>query len=316
MENPSQNSKTSSGKPLLQYTLKQLLLLTVLIAAFAAITVEFGQYALSALPLTFAGGGVLLILHGLSAIRLTLLKFGFLMAVWYFLVTLGTVGCVDPSGPVRASQCRFNLKQIAVALYNYHEAYGTFPPAHVADENGRPTHSWRVLILPFIEQQALYDQYDFREPWNGPNNRQLATVRVPLYGCPEEDPLSTSTSYVAVLGPETVWPGSQSTKVSDVVDGTANTLMVVEVANSGIHWMEPRDLELSSMAFRVNPRQGRGISSYHPHDKWGRPAHLSANVVLVDGTAHALWNTISPPQLRALLTIAGHEPVDLSPYDW
>jgi hypothetical protein len=92
--------------------------------------------------------------------------------------------------------------------------------------------------------------------------------------------------------------------------------MVVEVANSGIHWMEPRDLELSSMALRVNPRQGRGISSHHPHDKWDRPAHLCANVVSVDGRAHALWNTIPPRQLRALLTIAGHEAVERNPYEW
>ncbi|MCH7990236.1 MAG: DUF1559 domain-containing protein [Planctomycetes bacterium] len=80
--------------------------------------------------------------------------------------------------PSRRGQCKNNLKQIGIAFYNYHDEYGSFPPAYIADENGNPMHSWRVLILPFMDQQELYDQYRFDEPWNGPHNSQL-TEHVP-----------------------------------------------------------------------------------------------------------------------------------------
>src|SRR5262245_66359 len=78
----------------------------------------------------------------------------------------------------RRSQCKNNLKQIALALLNYESRYGTFPPAYVADESGKPMHSWRVLILPDLDQQALYNDYNFSEPWDGPNNSRLLT-RIP-----------------------------------------------------------------------------------------------------------------------------------------
>ena len=77
--------------------------------------------------------------------------------------------------------CSNNLKQIAMALHMYNEQYGSFPPAYIADENGNPKHGWRVLILPFLDEQALYDKYDFDEPWNGPNNSKLADSMPPVY---------------------------------------------------------------------------------------------------------------------------------------
>lgn len=73
----------------------------------------------------------------------------------------------------RRVSCLNNLRHIELALHNYHNAHGCFPPAYIVDESGRPMHSWRVL-LPYLEQEALYDQYDFSEPWDGPNNRKLA----------------------------------------------------------------------------------------------------------------------------------------------
>src|SRR4051812_9073955 len=81
---------------------------------------------------------------------------------------------LSPStGPREASkrtQCKNNLKEIALALHNYHEAYGCFPPAYIADKDGRPMHSWRVLILPYLDEKPLYLKYRFDEPWNGPHN--------------------------------------------------------------------------------------------------------------------------------------------------
>ena len=82
------------------------------------------------------------------------------------------------------STCKNNLKQIGLALHNYHDRYQSFPPAFVADENGKPMHSWRVLLLPYLDQADLYARYNFNEPWNGPNNLKLGDEIPEVYGCP------------------------------------------------------------------------------------------------------------------------------------
>ncbi len=191
--------------------------------------------------------------------------------------------------PPRSSQCKSNLKQIGLALHEYHSKYGCFPPAYIADAEGRPMHSWRVLILPFLDQLPLYKQYRFDEPWNGPNNQRLTDKALAIYTCPSDDQTekngrSRFTSYVAIVGPETAWPGGKSVADRDISDGFANTLLVVEVANSRIPWAEPRDLQIRQMAPTINSKSGQGISSRHGN---------GANVLIADGSAENLqaWVT-------------------------
>lgn len=210
------------------------------------------------------------------------------------------------AGPAaRRSQCKNNLKQIALALHNYHDKYDCFPPAYIADSSGRPMHSWRVLLLPYLDHGDLYEQYRFDEPWDGPNNRRLADKIVSVYACPGEhtrpdQSARAMTSYVAVVGPETMWPGAGSTKISEVKDGMTNTLMVVEVANSGIHWMEPRDLHVLQMAPTINAKSGQGISSPHTG---------GANAALADGSVRFISDQTTAELIRGLLTINGQETI-------
>jgi hypothetical protein len=195
-----------------------------------------------------------------------------------------------------ASQCRGHFCGIALALHNYADAYGSFPPPFIADEQGRPMHSWRVLILPFIDQKDLYSRYRFDEPWDGPNNRQLHSESIRLFNCttrfPDED--SPLTSYLAVVGPDTVWPESGTVRPQDVTNGLRNTLMVVEVGNSDVHWMEPRDLHVLQMAPTINPKSGQGISSPHYLEK-------GAHAVMVDGSSCILPNSLSADEVRGML---------------
>jgi hypothetical protein len=177
----------------------------------------------------------------------------------------------DINGPRkrRRPQCMSQLRNVALALQTYATNNdGQLPPAYIADATGRPMHSWRVLLLPYIEQQALYDRYRFDEPWNGPHNSQLAGLIPELYQCPEDvadrNEPQPWTSYVAVVGPHTMWPGAESGTLDKIPDGASHTLLLVEVRNSGIHWMEPRDLHIDMMTMRVNPPEGQGISSVHP----------------------------------------------------
>ncbi len=203
--------------------------------------------------------------------------------------------------PSRRSQCKNNLKQIALALYNYHDLYGSLPPAFVADASGRPMHSWRVLLLPFLDHAPLYNRYRFDEPWDGPNNKKLADTILAIYNCPSDDhggtgTPSTMTNYVAIVGSETAWPESGTTTFKDFSDGVPNTLLVVEVANSGIHWMEPRDLHLLQMAPTINAKSGQGISSRHTG---------GANVLAADGSTRFIPDRLSAEDLRAWLTAHG-----------
>jgi prepilin-type processing-associated H-X9-DG protein len=194
-----------------------------------------------------------------------------------------------------------NLKLIGLALHNYHDAYGCFPPAYIADENGRPMHSWRVLILPWLGQEEIYDQYRFDEPWDGPNNRKLHDLTVSAYVCPSHPEARHATAYAAVIGPETAWRGAEPLRLEAVRDGRDRTILLAEVSAPAIHWMEPRDLEFDRMSFAINgPKSAAGLSSRHPG---------GANSLLVDGAVRFLKQTLAANGLRALLTVAGGEEV-------
>jgi hypothetical protein len=190
----------------------------------------------------------------------------------------------------RRTACQNNLKQIALAMHNYEAQYGVFPPAYVADEEGKPMHSWRVLLLPYLEQEALYGQYNFDEPWNGPNNSLLAATIVPVYACPSQPGTSTNTNYVVVVGQNTMFRGDQPARLQDIVDGTANTVMVIDAANTGINWLEPRDLDMNSVLAAIGP---------HPS---------VVQVVMADGSVRALpVGPIGTQKLQPMLTMDGGE---------
>ncbi len=205
----------------------------------------------------------------------------------------------------RRSACVNNLKQIGIALYNYHGSHKVFPPAYIADAQGKPMHSWRVVLLPYFEDDStrqLAEQYNFDEPWNSPHNRALAGAMPAVYRCPSDESNTTQANYAAVVGPQTGWPGTHGINARDVADGTSNTIAVVEVANAGIHWMEPRDLTFEQAAQGINPRGATAcISSNHTD---------GANVLLFDASVHYLQNDIPPDLLRALLTANGGEPAE------
>ena len=193
------------------------------------------------------------------------------------------------------NQCTNNLKQIGIAMHNYHDTYKCFPAAVLTDENDRPMRSWRVAILPFVEQAPLYDMYDFNEPWDGPNNSLFQDAPLPVYRCPDDGGwMASETSYVMIVGEGTLG-GLPNEEVSfaEVMDGTSNTIMVVEVAGAGIPWMEPRDITVEeAVTFVTDPAASR-FQQVHPG---------GVNVLLADGSVRFLPTSIDPKMLRAMLT--------------
>jgi len=198
--------------------------------------------------------------------------------------------------------CVATLPYIGLAMQTYREQHGSFPPAYSAGKDGRPMHSWRVLLLPYMEADQLYEEYSFDEPWNSPNNLALAH-NVPVgmlefhstYRCPadsEADELHAT--YLMLVGPGAFSDGSHGRKREEITDGSSNTIMIAERSQSGIHWMEPRDLNVPQMSYRINDPAGYGIRSAHPG---------LANAVFADGHTDSISENIDPEILKALITI-------------
>jgi type II secretory pathway pseudopilin PulG len=209
-----------------------------------------------------------------------------------FLTVLSCLCCLGLPAVSRAreaarrSQCANNLKQIGLALHSYVDQYKTLPPAHIADANGRPMHSWRVLILPYIEGEKVYEQYRFDEPWDGPNNRKLASQMPGPYSCPSDRRYSTTgntmTSYVAVIGPKTAWPNGHGRSLSEIIDGTSNTVLVVESHSQQVNWMEPRDVEYEAAVQLLTSADP--FDDGHWSDGFFYDDHLGRNVLIADGS--------------------------------
>jgi prepilin-type processing-associated H-X9-DG protein len=286
-------------EPSFQFTLQQLFLFTLGTAVLLALIFHWGVVGL-----VIAYSTICLLALGWGIVRAssTSLIIGAGMLLFAFCIVFPMAGIVDGRTPARRASCSNNLKNIALALQQYHTNFGCYPPPYIADAKGKPLHSWRVLLLPYLEQKALHKQYRFDEPWDGPNNRKLHNIAVKIFACPSQDDKTPrcETNYVAVIGPKTAWPGGNSAiKDSDIIDGLSNTLLLTEVANSGIHWMEPRDLHVNQMATTINAPRGQGISSHHPGG-----AHLT----FADGAVRYFTNNTPPETIRNFLTRNGKEP--------
>lgn len=216
---------------------------------------------------------------------------------------LPSVGSRSASG---RSRCVNNLKQIGIALMMYHDQHKSYPPAVVNDEHGVPMHSWRAILLPYFEDEGLQKlgkQYRFEEPWNGPNNRKLLQKAPAIFRCPNDSNSQGEASYLAVIGGETMWPGTKPMRIREIDDGIHKTIAVVECSDSGINWLEPRDLTFNDGAAGINKLTGRpGIRSFHTG---------GANTLFADGSVHFLYDDIKPDILRGLLTPAGGENAEI-----
>ncbi len=200
-----------------------------------------------------------------------------------------------------ATSAKGRLNQLLLAFHNYHDVYGSFPPAFIANSDGKPIHSWRVLILPFVDEKSLFESYDFNEPWDGPNNSRLAHRMPAVFHSHTEPPSTTNTNLVVVTGPGTAFPGCAVTKLDDFQDGQENTILLTEIGHSKIPWLAPQDLAVETMSFHVKDTQKPSISSA----RWRQPYVVFADSI----TTYTLNQTISPNALRALMTIAGGEHV-------
>jgi len=171
-----------------------------------------------------------------------------------------------------------NMKQIALAFHNYESAFGSLPPAAISDKKGKPLLSWRVAILPYIEQDNLYRQFKLDEPWDSEHNLKLAKLRIAVYTHPTQQPKGEFplTHYLAFVGPGAAFEPKGSLKFSSFADGTSTTIWLAE-SEDGVPWTKPED-------FAYDPKKMPPVGF-----KWGRSSCL---VGFVDGSIRTLTRNV------------------------
>ena len=202
----------------------------------------------------------------------------------------------------RRMQCTNNLKQLALAVHTYHDAHGVLPQPYTVDSNGKPLHSWRVTLLPYLESYALYEAIRKDEPWDSEYNKQFHDKMPVVLRCPScrLGDAKSGTTYFMVVGEETFGqvpkPDAKKYTFSRVSDGTSNTIAIVE-RKEPVCWMAPVDIP-QEVAYQGINQSNQGIGSFH---------RGGINCVFLDGSVQFISDTIELKILKACLTIAGGE---------
>lgn len=193
--------------------------------------------------------------------------------------------------------CMSQLRQIMLAIRNYEAEHGQLPPAYTVDADGKPLHSWRTLILPYMEETALYEKIDLSRPWDDPAN-ELARESCPdAYRCPGAELEEGKTTYLAVVDTQSVMAGSIQRKMSDVTDGAARTMVLIDApARQAVHWMSPVDTGIESMT-------GPAMDGVMSHRGVIPVAFLDVHV-----KAMSVQDLVK--HCRTMMTIAGGDDVD------
>jgi hypothetical protein len=190
------------------------------------------------------------------------------------------------------------MRRLLQAILGYEQKNGTFPAFASRDRKGKPLLSWRVHLLPFLGESALYRQFKLDEPWNSPHNKKLI-ARMPAVYRPLNGKLAgeNRTTLLGPLGEATMFPPRGVLRIGDVLDGTDKTVMLVDSADAqAVVWTQPEDLKYDAKDpfYGLARRQGRQIM-----------------VGLVDGTILFLPKTIDKATMAALFTRNGGEAVEI-----
>jgi len=186
-----------------------------------------------------------------------------------------------------------NLKVLGISLHNYHDAYKHLPAPVLLGKDKKTEYSWRVAMLPYLEGGGpLYETYRMDEPWNSQANQKILARRPKNLGA--GDVQSNFSDYYVLTGPDTLFPGRQGLRYTDVTDGVSNTLMIVE-ARHEIPWTKPEDLPYA--ADKPIPKLG-GIFPQGFH------------ILFVDGSVRFVSHDVDQRVLRALITPAAGDTLE------
>jgi hypothetical protein len=200
----------------------------------------------------------------------------------------------DPPTRAEYKRAADNPKQIGLAFHNYESTYGYFP-GDIEDKEGKALLSWRVAILPYIEQDALFKEFKLDESWDSEHNKKLAAKMPKLYGAVRGQGKEGETYYQRFSGPGTLLEPTKKFKITSITDGTSNTGLVFEAGESVI-WTKPADMPFDAKK---------------PLPKLGAFFDGACHVVLCDGSVIRLKKDPDEAELKKFITPADGEVIDL-----
>ena len=229
---------------------------------------------------------------GMAIFGIVLSSLGIVWTIIVLLIAIMLPAVQAARSAARQQRSMNNMRQLQLGMLNYESAHMEFSPR---DKNGL---SWRVHILPFIDEQALYQRFHLDEPWDSPHNIQLLSEMPLAYECPNLVVPFGQTIYQVPYTDVTKHPEPDDLAMFDtsgrpatigrVTDGSSNTIGILEVDEAAaVEWTKPADWEFDP----ANPKRDLGNVN---------PRFIS--VSFVDGSTHRIPANISPEEFKAIIT--------------
>ena len=278
------------------FGLREVFYITSLIAAGLAFST--GSFFFSLFVLLFWGFCFAIVRSSNSGLTLAI------VAV-FFLLFFCCVGAMFPSiqavrEAARRVACLNNMRQLNLALLNYESTHSQYPEASKLVQGHR--HSWRLAILPFIEQQNLYSKYDFSKSWDSAQNMPLAKIVIDGMTCPSKEH-GPKTPYKLVTGPGTIFEAGKPHTLDRITDGTSNTIVLIEDHSAPVFWSDPDgDISIDEaveLLSNLDPR-----NAVHSHSETFKTTYWGTHVALADGSVHSIGFNADPELLRNAFLIA------------
>jgi RNA polymerase sigma factor (sigma-70 family) len=188
-----------------------------------------------------------------------------------------------------------HMRSILLAFHNYCSANGHFPPAAIYGPDGAPKLSWRVALLPFLDEGALFQEFHLNEPWDSPHNKALI-ARMPEAFTTPNSPTPVGTSRIrAFEGPNTFFGDRTGLEIAAITDGTSNTLAIV-AANEATTWTRPGELPFV-------PGQLRALLD-NSDERGALAGAVDGSARYISGAAEEFWRFFITPAAGEVLSWA------------
>lgn len=221
------------------------------------------------------------------------------LAVILVVVALLVVYVPDARLKARSSQGKNNLKQLGLAVHNYHDTYDVFPQGGIYADNGTPMHSWETRLIPNMESSPMYSMIDFDQPWDAPVNRKWFCRNLPYYQNPAIGEQFDADGYGLghyALNQRVMFRNGALT-FKEITDGASHTLMIGEISAGFQPWAKPGNFRDPAAGLSGTP------------ENFGGRFPEGVQFVMADGSVRTLSRDIDPDVLKALATPAGQDEV-------